>query len=221
MASERYASSALAGDEQACSEILEALLAEQIKIVDLYLGLIVPAMRIVGQKFANKEITTAQEHMASAITERMMMRIVQHYSTSKKVERTAVLGCGPDSWHTIGLRMASDYLRTCGWKTLFLGANVPHECFVSTVTSTKPDVVLLSCKANDGVMSGLSLVQELNSLRSKELSFCIGVGGCCAAEHRTEFIAAGADFINNNLEIFANEIVPCIEKKGKAPKNTL
>jgi len=217
-AAESYTTYALSGDEQACSEILDALFADQIGIIDLYLGLIVPVMRQVGLKFANQEISTAQEHMASAITERMMMRIVQHYSTGRKVERTAILGCGPNSWHTIGLRMASDYLRTCGWRTMFLGANVPHECFISTVESSKPDIVLLSCKTDEGVQSGLTLVKELNSMRSKQFAFCIGVGGCCAADHQNEFMAEGADFITNNLQVFAEEVVPCIEKHGKLKK---
>ncbi len=217
-ASQQYAKAAVNGDENDCSEILDSLFAAKTTMIGIYQGLIMPAMRYVGYWYSEQKIDAAQEHMASAITERMMMRIVQHFATSKKVDRTAILGCGPGSFHVIGLRMASDYLRICGWKTLFLGGNVPHRCFISQVSQHKPDVVLLSCKAEDGLASDLELIGLLNAIRTKEERFCIGVGGCCAGKHRDEFLAAGADFISTDLETFANEVVPCIEKKGKAPK---
>ncbi len=217
-AAELYSKAAVQGDEAGCAVILEKLIGSNACIIDLYQKLIVPAMRNVGYWYYDQTIDAAQEHMASAITERMMSRIVQAYATSKKLDKTAILGCGPNSWHVIGLRMASDYLRICGWKTLFLGANVPIACFLSTVAHQKPNVVLLSCKAEDGLVGGIDLVKALNEVRSKKEYFSIGVGGCCAGKHKDELVAAGADFICTDLETFASVIVPCIEKKGKPPK---
>ncbi|MDR3688973.1 MAG: metalloregulator ArsR/SmtB family transcription factor [Fimbriimonas sp.] len=213
-----YGNAAVQGDETTCSETLDKLFAANASIVDIYQKLIVPVMRNVGAWYGEQTIDAAQEHMASAITERMMARIVQVFATSKQTDKVAVLGCGPNSWHTIGLRMVSDYLRVRGWKTLFLGANVPQSCFLSQVAQHRPNMVLLSCKAEDGLESGLSLIRSLGETRCKENCFAIGVGGCCAGRHRQEFMAAGADFICTDIVTFAEEIAPVIEKKGKLPR---
>lgn len=217
-ASSKYAKAAVQGDETACSEVLDHLFAANVPIIDIYQKIIVPAMRNVGTWYYEDSIDAAQEHMASAITERLMARIVQVFATGKKVDKVAILGCGPNSWHVIGLRMVSDYLRIRGWKTLFLGANVPQQCFLSQVAQNKPNMVLLSCKAEDGVESGLKVIGALKEVRTKKDHFAIGVGGCCAGKHRDQFLAAGADFICTDLEVFAKEILPTIEKKGKAPR---
>jgi len=213
-----YAKAAVQGDENACGEILDVAFRAHMPLLDIYQDVLSPAMTLVGTWYKVEAIDEAQEHMASAITERMMARTVQVTGPARRTNKTAILGCPPNSWHVIGLRMISDYLRFCGWKTLFLGANVPERSFVTAVQQHRPHMVLVSCSSNEGIEDTASLVRALNSIRSKRNYFSIGVGGGCANTDPRLFLDAGADFTARDLRTFALEYLPEIERTGAAPE---
>ena len=214
-AAKNFAERAVHGDEEGCAEILNQAFGAKMGLLDIYQDVMAPAMAFIDHWHRGEEIDTAQEHMASAITERMMSRVVQRTVPAKRLDKIALLGCGPNSWHVIGLRMVADYLTLCGWKTYFLGANVPHKCFLKAVEQNRPDLVLLSCVAEDGLACGLSLIRELSDKRTNDISFVIGVGGPCVCHNRGQFLSAGADFVCSNLRSFANDFLPEIEQTGK------
>ena len=214
-ASKRYAKAATQGNEAICIEVLEQALRERLGLLDIYQDILLPAMIAIGTWYNVEAIDTAQEHMASAITERMMARVVQHSIAARPNGRTALLGCGPNSWHVIGLRMVGDYLQLLGWRILFLGANMPHKCFLNAVEQHNPDLVLVSCVAHEGLDCGISLIQALSAKRTLKNAYIIGVGGKCVSEHSQKFILAGADFTCSCLRRFASEIVPELEKNPK------
>jgi methanogenic corrinoid protein MtbC1 len=216
-ASRKYALAAIDGDEATCAEIIDHALLAKLTLVDIYQDIIASAMVSIGHSHRNEQNDTADEHIASAITERMMARVMAKFVPACRQDRTALLGCGPNSWHVIGLRMVADYLTLCGWKILFLGANIPHRCFLNVVENNEPSLVLVSCVSEEGLDCGLSLVRELSARRSGRPKFVIGVGGPCVCKNRQQFLEAGADFTCSNLRTFATEYLPSIERTGKVP----
>ncbi|MDX2066726.1 MAG: metalloregulator ArsR/SmtB family transcription factor [Fimbriimonadaceae bacterium] len=206
-----YAKAAIQGDEQACGEILDRAFRAQVSLIDIYEELLAPAMTMVGNWWKVEAIDEAQEHMASAVTERMMARAAQIMGPMRRNNRTAILGCAPNSYHVIGLRMIGDYLRLYGWKTLFLGANVPVKSFVTTVRNHQPHLVLLSCGAEESIQDTLELIRKLCELRDRRRAFQIGVGGGRVAENPDLFVEAGADFTARDLRSFARERLKLIE----------
>jgi len=216
--SRQYAKAAITGDEQACSELMDAAFRANAPLIDIYQEVLAPAMAMIGSWWKVGAIDEAQEHMATAITERMMARTAQITGPRRRQGRTALLGCAPNSYHVIGLRMISDFLRLQGWKTLFLGPNVPIRSFVSTVQSNEPDVVLVSCGAEEGMETTVQLLHRLCELRSKKAAFKIGVGGSQAAHFPHPFLEAGADFIALDLRSFAHEILPMLESTSSVPE---
>jgi methanogenic corrinoid protein MtbC1 len=214
-ACKRYAKAATQGNEATCTEIIEQALRERLNLLEIYQDVLLPAMITIGTWYRVEAIDTAQEHMASAITERMMSRVVQHSVPARRLGLTALLGCGPNSWHTIGLRMVADYLHLSGWHTLFLGANMPNKCFINAVEQHHPDLVLVSCVASEGLEGGLELTRSLSAKRTFKNQFILGVGGQCVTAHSPDFIAAGADFTCSCLRRFAKEVLPEIERSPK------
>jgi methanogenic corrinoid protein MtbC1 len=213
----RYAKAAVQGDESACGEILDEAFRARTALIDIYQGLLSPAMALVGTWYKVEAIDEAQEHMASEITERMMARTSQITGPMRRIGKSAVLGCAAGSYHIIGLRMISDYLRLQGWRTLFLGANVPQKSFLTTVLTNEPHLVLLSCGAEESIQETLALVRELSRLRNRRLSFSIGVGGTAVHQYEDQFKEAGADFVARDLRSFAEEILPRMEPSRRAP----
>lgn len=213
--SKKYAKAAIQGNDQVCQEIVELALRKQMSLLDIYQDLLMPAMASIGTWYLVDAIDTAQEHLASSITERMMARVVQSCVPTRQINKTALLGCGPESWHVIGLRMVADYLQISGWKALFLGANMPQKCFINSAEQHSPDLILVSCVCKDSVPQALELVKNLSEARTPRQKYVIGVGGPSACAENDQFLAAGASFTCSDLRYFAETILPQIEATGK------
>jgi methanogenic corrinoid protein MtbC1 len=218
--SKQYAKAGILGDEQTCSDIMETAFRAKLSMLEVYQDLLAPAMALVGTWYKVEAIDEAQEHMASSITERMMARTVQMSTPARRHGKVALLGCAPNGYHVIGLRMISDYLRIAGWKTLFLGANVPIPSYLAAVKQHKPQMVLISCAATESLNATVDLVKQLSSIRSRKNPFLIGVGGHCVDAEPAAFAAAGVDFTGRDLRSFASEVLPEIERSGSVPSSS-
>lgn len=205
-APKQYARSACAGDEQTCTRIIDTLVRQGVSLLRIYQQVLAQAMEMIGKWYEVQAIDEGQEHLASAITERMMARVVHYAPAPKRNAQLAILGCVEGNWHSIGLRMISDYLRLSGWKNLYLGASVPTTSFVSAVREHKPSLVLVNCTFGD---EAIRLIHRLVEHRDQAGgSYLIGLGGRCVNDNPQPFIDAGADFTAANLFVFAEEVVP-------------
>jgi methanogenic corrinoid protein MtbC1 len=205
-----YANAGISGDEATCEELVDQAFRAKVPLIDLYQDLLGSAMAQIGNWYKLGEITEAQEHMATSITERIMARVSHIVGPSRRIGKKAMLGCAPNSWHVIGLRMISDVLRMRGWKSLFLGANVPQTGFLTAVETHQPDLVLVSCGAEESLSETLQLIRSLAEL-SKGRGFSIGAGGHAIIVNETLARESGADFTARDLRSFVSQELPRIE----------
>ena len=63
---------------------------------------------------------------------------------------TAVLACGPDERHDLGLLALAVLLQADGWLVAYLGADIPLDAAVTTALRTNADLLCLS--ASDAAM---------------------------------------------------------------------
>ncbi|MFF1696149.1 B12-binding domain-containing protein [Streptomyces sp. NPDC058257] len=110
------------------------------------LELIAPAQERVGLAWAANEITVAQEHAATAISERCVAAVAE--ATASVLDGTFVgrvlVACVDGEWHALPARLLSEVLRLRGWRVDYLGAQVPTEHLVAHVHRTRAQAVLLS-----------------------------------------------------------------------------
>ena len=213
-ATRQYAKAAVSGDEHTCSRIIDNLIRQGISLVQIYQHVIASSMDLVGKWYVVEAIDEGQEHLATAITERMMARVLHFSAPVKKTSRIVLLGCVSGNWHCIGLRMISDYLRLNGWKTLYLGANVPESSFVTAVQEHEPEMVLVSCAQAENEKSTLQLIATLCRLAASGKPFRIGVGGLHVGKNPEPFINGGADFSSISLMAFAEEVMPTLNQRS-------
>lgn len=206
-----YAQLAATGAEAECSAIFDQLLRDDLSLLALYADFFTPAMALIGQWYKEGRIDEAQEHLASGITERLAARAMHSRAPVAHQHRTAVLGLPPNCHHALGLRMVSDYLKLLGWKTLFLGPNVPLESFRKLVETQKVDYVLTSCATDANLKEVLSLLTVLGEIQTASRSFVVGVGGGAAHSNSEALKAAGANFVARDLREFALMILPRLE----------
>jgi methanogenic corrinoid protein MtbC1 len=82
-----------------------------------------PALRRVGDEWANGELSVAQEHLVTeAIRARLEGLLVY---ADEGVRGRAVAACAPGERHDIGLMCVALMLRADGWQVTYLGADTP------------------------------------------------------------------------------------------------
>lgn len=203
-----YVQSLLTPKEDRAITLVNAMLAERMDMQTIYTHIFEWALVQVGEQYAQGEIDEAQEHIASAITERMMARVAHFYSPLARAGRRATLGCVAGNWHTLGLRMLADGLRTLGWETFFIGANVPTISFLAMVVSSRPDLVVVSCAIADQIEETRHLVRSLAKARDADpaLHYKIIVGGHIIQQTPEILNELPVDFAAHNLPQFLNTV---------------
>ena len=139
-----YLAAVRAGDRRRALAAIQAAQDAGLGLRALYLEVLQPAMREIGRLWQENEMTVAEEHLATAITMSVMMRLSLHTVLRDGAPRLMIAACSETERHEIGLRMLCDLLDAEGWETVFLGPSVPAESLARMVRERRPDVVALS-----------------------------------------------------------------------------
>jgi methanogenic corrinoid protein MtbC1 len=132
------------GDEYAAVELVLGLLAGGMPAQRILVDLIGRAQEQVGALWAADEWSIAREHAATAVSERAVSAISAH-TTVRPTRGRVTIACADGEWHALPVRILAEMLRLDGWRTDFLGANVPGPHLVTHLHQTGPDAVALSC----------------------------------------------------------------------------
>jgi len=125
-------------------------LGEGMSIPELYQRVIAPAMYEIGVLWEKGALTVADEHLATALTHRVLaalrppLRVDADAERSDQVRERAMLATVQGEQHALGLRMAADVLEDAGFQTIYLGADVPTEALLQALDSLSPDLLALS-----------------------------------------------------------------------------
>lgn len=142
---ERYLDALRRGQRRSAFEAIDAGADQGLDMSALYLGVFQPALREIGRLWEENEISVADEHLATAITQSAMARLFDRlFRWPAAAQPTIVAACADTERHEVGLRMLCDLLETRGWEAHFLGACVPAESLVRMVQEKRPQVVALS-----------------------------------------------------------------------------
>ena len=111
---------------------------------ELLLDLLQPAQLEVGRLWERGEITVAQEHLTTAITQTVMSMLYPFLFTgADNGRRLVATGVGSEA-HEVGIRMVADLVQRDGWSTTYLGSGSPPEGVVAEVVRRDADVLAIS-----------------------------------------------------------------------------
>lgn len=106
--------------------------------------LIQPAMYRIGELWQNREISVAQEHLATALAQQLLVRQFARTAPDPPNGRRALFACVASNQHSLGLRMVADTFELHGWEVEFLGADTPTADLIDHIGQTRPGLVGLS-----------------------------------------------------------------------------
>lgn len=140
----RFVDALLGGERRDALWIVDHRLSLGHTVVEAGAHLIQPALYEIGRRWQMNEISVAQEHLATATAQSVMMQALAHAMVEEPNGRTAVLACVEGNQHSIGLQMVADALHLSGWRVQYLGANVPTVDLLRHIGLLRPDLVGLS-----------------------------------------------------------------------------
>ena len=137
-----FAEALLAGDgdtaERIVREAIEAGLGEGL-IDD---EVIRPALVLVGDLWAEGRISIADEHLATAISVRVLTLYREAFRVSRRRAGHRVLLAGIEGErHVVGLEMAGSLMTHAGYEVRMLGAELPVAAVAAAVERHRPAIV--------------------------------------------------------------------------------
>jgi len=151
------------GDRRYALDITRSALSNSIDIRDIYLHVLQPAMHEIGRLWEINEVTVAQEHLATAITQSVMAQIYAHIAIRPPIGRSLVATCIGGELHEIGIRMITDFFDMEGWDVYYLGANMPADDVVTMVNQQQADLLAVSATLNNHVLKAHELIKAVRA----------------------------------------------------------
>ncbi|HEX3053606.1 MAG TPA: B12-binding domain-containing protein, partial [Aggregatilineaceae bacterium] len=152
----------LKGDRIAADQIVREAL-HQGTIRDSYLQIFQPSLYEVGRLWEVGQVSIAQEHLATAITQSALASIYARVDLPTSTEQNAIIACLSGNYHEIGPRMLADFMQMAGFNTRFLGADTPEDSLMSMISSIKPDVIGLPATTQEQVQSVQTAIERLRA----------------------------------------------------------
>lgn len=159
-------------DDAAARRALDLAFARRLP-AQAYDEVVAPAMKRIGELWANGSLSVAHEHLVTAVVrERLADRLRE--TRPEGAAEAAVLACPGDEEHELGLLGFGLHVAAWGVRPVFLGARVPPEALGAAVAQLKPRFV------------ALSIVTRLPPARARKL-----FSECAAAIGASRWIVGG------------------------------
>jgi MerR family transcriptional regulator, light-induced transcriptional regulator len=124
----------LTGDEPSAWAVIERALAAGHTPEYAYLEMIAASLAAIGDGWACGDFEIADQHIATAVAQRLVARLGARFRRSGRSRGTVVFGAPTGELHALPIALVSDLVRLRGFDVLELGANVPAEAFASAAT---------------------------------------------------------------------------------------
>ena len=123
----------LSGDEAGAWTVLQSAMAGGMTPESIYVSVLTPAMRSIGERWESGEITVADEHQASALALRLVGRLGPRFARPGRKRGTIVVAAPEGDAHGLPVALFADLLRGRGFRVIDLGADVPNDALAATV----------------------------------------------------------------------------------------
>lgn len=167
----------LAGNYPASVSILKSRVRDLDSLISFYADVLQPCLYEVGRLWEVGRISAAEEHLATAVAERVISTAYVTMATrypAVGIRPGAVIATTPDEAHGVGVRMVSDVLEMKGWDVHFLGVNVPMNDVTALVKRTRPAFVGLSMVMPYNLRKVHQIIGQLRTEADDSLRVMVG-----------------------------------------------
>ena len=202
----QYLQAILQGNSREATRIVIDEIDHHLTAKTAILNVLMPAQREIGRLWHLGDVTVAEEHQVTATTQHTMALISQQTKHLPDNGYTAVCASVAGNAHDLGIRAISYLLEIEGWRTIYLGADIPAYDLPAAVEFYDANIIMLSL----GLSSQLpKLRAAIGALKQHSPRPQIMVGGNAFAGVTGLWQKIGADGYTPNGEqaiILAKEL---------------
>ena len=176
-----------------------------------------PLLETTGEMWSDGRLNVAHEHLASAVVRSLLGSM----SVSSNADRSAPLLVGTTPMgqhHEFGTLMALVTASSSGWRTLYLGANLPAEDIIESVTIRHADALALSIVYPPDDPRLTEELRKLSRLTAKHIPILVGGRSASAYSNILDEIDAikitGFTDLRRELEQIKKTAFPPAKKLG-------
>ncbi len=171
----------VAGDAGGAWAVVEQAMAQGATPLAVYLDLLAPVLKGIGERWAAGQATVEQEHRATAAALRVLGRLSPCFGHPGRPRMgTVILGGAPGDPHVVPVAMVADVVRAEGFRVVDLGANVPKASFLKAAEAEDELLAVgVSLSANGAWVSAADVLTALRRVRPQA---ALLVGGPAVAD---------------------------------------
>jgi excisionase family DNA binding protein len=183
----------VAGDEAGAWTVIQAALASGMEPIAVYLDLLGPALRSIGDRWARVQLSVADEHQASTVAGRLIGRLGPLFARRGRKPGAVLVGSVAGETHALPSAILADILRGAGFEVIDLGANTPPVSFAEAARRAHRLIGVLIGVLIGATVAGLDqpLADTIAAIRAAQADVPILVGG--AAVDRALAVRLAAD----------------------------
>lgn len=136
---------------------------------------IMPFLNRLGERWANAEVSVAQEHFASHVIGGRLRSLARGWGDG--VGPLALLACPPGELHDLGLVAFGLALRERGWRIAYLGPDTPIADLALSATELSPAIIVLAAVVPERFLDS---AEEITTLATQRRVGLAGAGSSTA-----------------------------------------
>lgn len=134
---------------------------------------VTPLIYELGHGWQEGAVRTGQEHLATAVIREFLMTPVPGSQTATHAPEI-VITTPSGEVHELGALLATASARDLGWRTTYLGPNLPAEEIAACARARKATAVALSLVYPEGAPDVAGQLRELRRLLPQSISLIVG-----------------------------------------------
>jgi methanogenic corrinoid protein MtbC1 len=160
---------------RACLELAATSIHSPEDLARFYQEVMTPALYEIGRLWEEGEISAVQEHLATAISMRIMSAMYGGFVLHESSKGKAVITAAPNEYHEVGARMVSDQLEMSGWQVDYLGANSPATDLLALLRQEPPFLLGFSIVVPFNIEAVRRIIEEIRADRLlKDIKVMVG-----------------------------------------------
>lgn len=198
-----YVEQALARTLALDGGVLDMILRRAMTSLGLWVfaeGVVVPLLRRIGDGWHAREISPAQEHLASAAIRRVLLSATDLLPRAANGGNIVVVTPANDR-HEMGALLTAAGATVEGWQVTYLGSDLPAEEIAMVAIETEARVVALSVTY---ITNRDQLLEELRTVRARvPADVAVLVGGIGAVTLKSDLAGTGIRVLEDLTELRA------------------
>ena len=176
-AAQRYLDAALREGPLEAAAVVDELVGSGVPPRSIYTDVLHPALHEAGRLWQRNQISVAEEHYCTAVTQRVLSKLYSDFRTRRPSGPLIVVACVSGELHEMGARMVCDLLELEGYRTNYLGASMPAAAIVDYACMHDARVLALSASITPHLAEVRQAIQRVRSdPRCKGMRILVGGG---------------------------------------------